>query len=704
MKKIKLKTLYLIGIITIGLIGLGIGSTYAMFTTSIEIDNPISLSTTLTSESDIIETIEVVVDTKSNKEVPITINNSSNSNLNYAVWYMSSDDNIEVGTNLSNSDSSSSSSNISSNTSKKVYIQLRNNANSSITVTLGVSSSTSNIVLSSSMTLVPNTELVFGKNLVEYITNLYNNNNKTEVTNNSGSLSRIITYNYAKDVNLMNDRQGNKTADINSGNIRYYGASPKNYIYFNCDDYNNQTSSTCELWRIIGIFDGKVKIMKNGSIGKYSWDTSASTVNRGRGTGDWSQADLMKLLNPNYENNIDLNNLGKNITVNNSLYWNRKSGTCYSADENNTSSCDFSNNGIKENTKSLIKDETYNLGGWSTAQVLPHVIYTYERSGNVYQNGKTKWTGKIALPYASDYGYAVDISLCGDTDIYNYNNSNCTANNWMKNIITSSPPGYLLTTGTGGPSSTWYVIGTGQGYVGYTYSSYGVVPVLFLKPELTILSKEDSDYGSNTNPYQLTISSNSSGIENSLPSEYQKIEYIGSTGTQYIETSINCGYNDTIKMESTGNFNFSSNNGFWQGANGYLQHKFTSSSVSDGNSTLTFSDNDTITVLYDGTNHTETITVGSTGNSITRSWSGSSSYGGNVVFLKMSDKTNIYSSTGVTSHLKRGRVYVNGVLTLDLIPAIRKSDNVAGMYDIINDNFYTNSGTGTFTVGSNVNS
>ena len=704
MKKIKLKTLYLIGIITIGLIGLGIGSTYAMFTTSIEIDNPISLSTTLTSESDVIETFDVEVAAGGNKEIPLTVNNTSNSKLNYSVWYITSASDIEMGTKLSNSDSSPSSSTIASGETKKVYIQIKNNSTSSITVTLGVSSSTSNIVLSSSMTMVPNNELLFEQNLAEYITNLYNDNTKTIVTNNSASSSRVISYNYAKDVNLMNDRQGNKTADINSGNIRYYGASPKNYIYFNCDDYNNQTSSTCELWRIIGVFDGKVKIMKNGSIGKYSWDTSASTVNSGRGTGDWSQADLMKLLNPNYENNIDLNNLGKNITVNNSLYWNRKSGTCYSADGNNTSSCDFSNNGIKENTKSLIKDETYNLGGWSTAQELPHVIYTYERSGNVYQNGKTKWTGKIALPYASDYGYAVDISLCGNIDIYNYNNSSCTANNWMKNIITSNPPGYLLTTGTGGPSSTWYVIGTGQGYVGYTYSSYGVVPVLFLKPKLTILSKGDSNYGSSANPYQLTISSNSSSIENSLPDEYQEVEYIGSTGSQYIETSINCGYNDTVKMEVTGNFNFSSNNGFWQGVNAYLQHKFTSSSVSDGNSTLTFSDNDTITVSYDGSTHQETITIGSTGNSITRSWSEYSSYGGNVVFLKMSDKNDIFSATGVTSYLKRGKVYVDNILKLDLIPTVRKSDNVAGMYDIINENFYTNNGTGTFTVGSNVNS
>ena len=169
MKKIKLKTLYLIGIITIGLIGLGIGSTYAMFTTSIEIDNPISLSTTLTSESDVIETFDVEVAAGGNKEIPLTINNTSNSKLNYSVWYITSASDIEMGTKLSNSDSSPSSSTIASGETKKVYIQIKNNSTSSIKVTLGVSSSTGDIVLSSSMTMVPNTELAFGKNLLIYI-------------------------------------------------------------------------------------------------------------------------------------------------------------------------------------------------------------------------------------------------------------------------------------------------------------------------------------------------------------------------------------------------------------------------------------------------------------------------------------------------------------------------------------------------------
>lgn len=46
--------------------------------------------------------------------------------------------------------------------------------------------------------------------------------------------------------------------------------------------------------------------------------------------------------------------------------------------------------------------------------------------------------------------------------------------------------------------------------------------------------------------------------------------------------------------------------------------------------------------------------------------------------------------------------YINNGTHVHLIPCYRKSDNVAGMYDIVSDTFYTNSGTGTFTVGADV--
>ena len=100
------------------------------------------------------------------------------------------------------------------------------------------------------------------------------------------------------------------------GNTRYIGKDPNNYVSIDGD-----------IWRIIGtmkdIDDGtgnkedRVKLIRASSIGSYSWDTSESSVNNGYGVNEWSQADLMKLLNPGYESE----------TVGGSLYWNNQSGT-----------------------------------------------------------------------------------------------------------------------------------------------------------------------------------------------------------------------------------------------------------------------------------------------------------------------------------------------------------------------------------------
>lgn len=43
-KKISMKTIYLLAVIAVGLVGLGVGSTYAVFTASATIDNPIAFT------------------------------------------------------------------------------------------------------------------------------------------------------------------------------------------------------------------------------------------------------------------------------------------------------------------------------------------------------------------------------------------------------------------------------------------------------------------------------------------------------------------------------------------------------------------------------------------------------------------------------------------------------------------------------------
>lgn len=111
MRKVKVRTLYLIAIIVGGLVGLATKSTYAMFTASAEIDNPICMSTNLTSEEETIETMEVVVTAGEKKTVPVTINNTSTNTVGYSVWYTSPSDKVKIGIKLSNSDSSNSTDN-----------------------------------------------------------------------------------------------------------------------------------------------------------------------------------------------------------------------------------------------------------------------------------------------------------------------------------------------------------------------------------------------------------------------------------------------------------------------------------------------------------------------------------------------------------------------------------------------------------------
>ena len=334
-----------------------------------------------------------------------------------------------------------------------------------------------------------------GPTAAETITKLYMNAEKEIVTNNS------IDYHIAPSVKLMSDRLGGTTTDLDGGNIRYYGASPNNYIYFNCSDYSNQTSSTCETWRIIGVFDGKLKLIRGSQIGKYSWDNkdTSTGAESNYGKNDWTTSRLMKLLNPSNYYKVDSNdnNLGQ------SLYYNSSSGKCYSGKNNATVDCDFTSTGIKnEETRNMIAEATYNLGGWNSSSVYPNQIYEYERGTTVYTGRPTTpWTGKIALAYSSDYGYAADLNQCKDKTLYDYDNSTCTSNNWMKAIIAPNY-GWLLTPHSGTSSIAWHVKSGGHvNYGDFAYDAYGAVPVLSLSSELGIESGGD---GSSSKPYKLS--------------------------------------------------------------------------------------------------------------------------------------------------------------------------------------------------------
>ena len=279
---------------------------------------------------------------------------------------------------------------------------------------------------------------------------------------------------------------------------RYIGADPNNYVTF-----NNET------WRIIGVFtvdDGtgnveeRLKLIRNESIGDYSWDNKdTSTGAEGvHGKNNWTDARLNYLLNPGHESE----------SIGGSLYWNSGSGTCYSGSGNATTNCDFTTTGLKEEAREMIGDTLWYLGGTSnytsSTNGLTSHFYSYERGTTVYSGRDTSWVGKVGLMYPSDYGYATsggsttDRNACLNKELYNWASSDfsdCKNNDWIFNSSlqwTITPPASR--------SDTVLILGD-AGYVseGNAKNAYGVRPVVFLKSNIKII---DGD-GSSSNPYIL---------------------------------------------------------------------------------------------------------------------------------------------------------------------------------------------------------
>ena len=304
-----------------------------------------------------------------------------------------------------------------------------------------------------------------------YITNLYESATKTTVTNNS------ITYQYDTTNSLMKDI-GN--------NIRYYGASPNNYIYFNCSDYSNQSSSTCETWRIIGVFNDNVKIIRNESIGAYSWDNKQKNYT-------WETASLMKLLNPGYESE----------TVGGSLYYNSGNGTCYSGLNYATTTCNFTSSGLKDNfTKNVIAEHDWNIG--PTNQ-----MYVNEEYENEVKN---KFKAYVGLPNVSDYGYATNLKLCTSI-VLSYSNSECKDNNWMFYMATGSKKmAYFINYAVNSALNNWAINALTEGGNVDIFdndindtsptTSSDIFPTLYFSNLVSIAGGT----GTSSNPYQLQVS------------------------------------------------------------------------------------------------------------------------------------------------------------------------------------------------------
>ena len=273
---------------------------------------------------------------------------------------------------------------------------------------------------------------------------------------------------------LNKNENGLEVDDTTDKNLRYVGASPKNYLKFND-----------ETWRIIGVFNNITtideqenekteslgKIVRNDSLGYYSWDSSESTTNSGYGINEWSQADLMTELNTDYIN--------PNPTSSTTLWFN-------GSNDSKNGPYDYSKN-INSSSIDKVAKVRWNLGGYNTSSVSALNMYNAERGTTHISNPsdgitrKDYWDGKIALIYPSDYGYASTDTTCRG-NLYDCDNADSKANNWLFNGANQ----WTLSPHSGSADVVFNVISGGYVSDNDAYGADGVRPVLFLKSDVVI--------------------------------------------------------------------------------------------------------------------------------------------------------------------------------------------------------------------------
>ena len=241
---------------------------------------------------------------------------------------------------------------------------------------------------------------------------------------------------------------------------RYRGGDSvvKNYVTF-----NNET------WRRIGIIptedtngnvENRFKIIRDTSIGNMCWDTNNAN--------DWTGATLNRYLNNDYYNTLNTD------------------------------------------AKNMIGTTKYYLGGYSNSKMTSDTMWQYERkndanrsgyyygSNPVMQNDANK---KIAIMYASDYGYGASKECTSNLTAYDGSASCKTTNNWLD----KSQGTWFLPQRSDYSYTAFIVYSSGvvdNNNNGVGSYEYAVRPVLSLSSNVKISGGE----GTSGSPYTLSIS------------------------------------------------------------------------------------------------------------------------------------------------------------------------------------------------------
>lgn len=247
------------------------------------------------------------------------------------------------------------------------------------------------------------------------------------------------------DVSNIYIHNSSLTNGAGDNSYRYAGADPDNYICI------GSTATTCpdaNLFRIIGVFDDEVKVIKATSIDYMQWNSTTSNT--------WSSSSLNTYLNGTYLS---------------SLSWTE-----------------------------IIVSATWKVGGNTISNirsVIPKTAYT-----NEITNVSTTYTAEVGLMYVSDYYFASSQESWSITGGYN---DEIILENWL-NISDSQ---WTITPITDDSTSVFAINRMGSISPTVVDSSEITRPVFYLGwYGVSIYPAFQSGTGTYSNPIRVTVAEN----------------------------------------------------------------------------------------------------------------------------------------------------------------------------------------------------
>ena len=199
------------------------------------------------------------------------------------------------------------------------------------------------------------------------------------------------------------------------------------------------------------------------------------------------------------------------------------------------------------------------------------------------------------------------------------------------------------------------------------------------------------------------LTNSASPLTSNLPSNYQKVEYIESTGEQWIDTEVIANDVDQINIM----FSLTDNKAIYGIVGGGWTRDNNTFQVIYNNSTNLISlrwGTASVSKTYDTNKHNAILSrqkISIDDTQLDHNYS-------------VNDARNVYLFARRTDNMGNGiqqyafcRIYncmiTGNNINKNFIPCYRKSDNINGLYDLVEGKFYTNQGTGDdFIAGENV--